>query len=604
LAASVINVRAGSHTETIPVNGISHLLEHLLFDGTATRTAAEITGDVENRGGYINAFTRKDYVSFEVVMPSAEFMTGLEVQADQLLNSTIPESELPRERSVVCEEIATDIRNASSAADDILWETLFGPSGYGLPVIGNYQTVTDVSRERIINFYKSRYVPNRMTAIIVGDVDPQPVLEKLTALYGGVPAGLENPGPGPLPEFPPDGVMKVVSRPVKSSAVTLAFAAPGPDDPAFRLFNLAVSLWADSPESPLQKALEPHATRVAAYVSPHRGFSLLQIVATPAGSESAMPGSDDSPEPEPEPETILHAMETAVLESIRTFMASPRTESEVAPLIRSARVDHEFARERFHHLARDIGEHAALGTLDRYWNFDRELDEIRLDGVMAAFGMWMADARPVSVLVTPGTMSEEPVGSLDMPRVARLSNGMTVIAQFDAYADMAAIHLLTPNPGGVPDGVPRIVAEMLDAGTLEMTAAELESALNRRGIRTKLADWAWLPFDDYYDSIEYNYFRMECLAGDLDTALDLMGQMAFRSTFPETQWERVSRSMAMLAGRSAGSSSAVSGLGLRQAMFQDAYHGRSRLPQMTDLPQITPEMLREYHARAYRPEAC
>ncbi len=177
LAASVITIRAGSHTESVSSNGISHLLEHLLFDGTTTRSSAELKSEVPAKGGYFNAFTRKDYVAFEIVMPSESFLDGLEIQADQILNSTIPEGELTREKMVVCEEIAQDVRNASGTAENAAMGILFGDSGYALPVIGNYQTVQDVSREEIVSFYRSRYVPNRMTAVVTGDVDPQQVLE-------------------------------------------------------------------------------------------------------------------------------------------------------------------------------------------------------------------------------------------------------------------------------------------------------------------------------------------------------------------------------------------------------------------------------------------
>ncbi|MCD4653458.1 insulinase family protein, partial [bacterium] len=596
LAASIINIRAGSHTETLEMNGISHLLEHLLFDGTDIRSAAQLKEEVEAQGGYNNAFTRKDFVSFEIVMPTDNFLNGLEIQFDQLLQSNFPETEFIREKSVVCEEIATNIRSSSSAADDAMWEALFGSSGYGLPVIGNYQTVTDVLLEQVVNFYKSRYVPNRMTAVVIGDVDPHLVLEKFRELYGNIKRGLENPGPGALPEFPVDGKRVIVQRPVGNRAVMMALPAPAPDDPAFRPFQIAVSLWADSPDSLFQKALEPFATRVGAYISKHKGFSLLQIVATPV--ELTEPGQQD------ESDVLLKKMESAVMISIQTFLEQLVTQADVMRQVQSSRVDHEFAREKFHHLAREIGEYAALDSLGHYWNFDREIAEIIPDSVTAAFSMWVRDVMPVSVLVEPVEAKSDTAIDLNHPQMKILSNGLTVIAHFDPYADMTAIHLLTPNPGSSIAGVPRIVAEMLDDGTTKMTAAEIETSLQNRGIRTKLADWTWLPFDDYYDSIEYNYFRMESLSGDLDVALDLMAQMVFQSTLPDKAWNKLSRTMAIVASRSAGSSSSVSKTALRNIMFLDGYHKQTRLPGTDDLQAISSEMLREYYSRAYNPATC
>lgn len=129
----MVDIHAGSHTETIASNGLSHLLEHMLFNGTTNRTGEELKSQVSAQGGYFNAYTRKDYVAFEIVMPSHVFLEGLEIQADQLLHSTLPESELEREKKVVCEEIAQDVGSASQAAENAALELLFGPTGYGLP---------------------------------------------------------------------------------------------------------------------------------------------------------------------------------------------------------------------------------------------------------------------------------------------------------------------------------------------------------------------------------------------------------------------------------------------------------------------------------------
>ncbi|MBN1296235.1 insulinase family protein, partial [bacterium] len=500
LAACIINIRAGSHTETLPINGISHLLEHLLFDGTTTYSATGLRDAVESQGGYINAYTRKDCVSFELVMPATAFMDGLAIQADQLLNSTIPETELARERQVVCEEIATDIRDASAAADAELWKTIFGPIGYGLPVIGNYQTVTDVSRERIVAFYSSRYIPSRMTAVVIGDVEPHSVLNRLRLLYGGIAPGLEHAGPGSNPRFPSEGLRSVVERPVDDRFVILAFPAPAPDDPAFLPFRIAVDLWAGSPDSPFQQALDSLAIRPSAYVSPHTGFSLLQLSLSPSADR-------------PDTDQYLADIESAVVTSIRTFLQQSPTDDALMRRVKQERVDRAFACEKFHHLAREIGEHAAMGSLEAFWNLDRALDALTPEAVMNPFRTWVGDRQPVSVMVIPSGTDASVGERIDSTQLRELSNGLTVIARFDPYADMTTIHLLTPNPGTAPPGIPRMVADMLDGGTVTMPAAELRTTLDRHGIRLKLADWAWLPFDDYYDSTEYNYLRMECLSG-------------------------------------------------------------------------------------------
>lgn len=587
LATSIINIRAGSHTESIQNNGISHLLEHLLFDGTSRFSAAELKQEVESKGGYFNAFTRKDYVSFELVMPSETFARGLEIQADQLLNSVIPESELVRERRVVCEEIATDAESCSSMADALLWEQLFGASGYGLPVIGNYQTVLSVPRDTILSFYKSRYVPNRMTAVVIGDVQPQSVLETLKALYEDVSPGLENPGPGSHPVFPPDGLHKVFSRPVNGQALAVAYPGPDPSEPMYPAFEMAVSMWA---ESTLKPALKPFGTRVSAYVAPYRGFSIVHLNLTPENTD--------------QPENYLNEVQSALQQSVTQFIDDPPMQKTLKAQIRSARVNHEFSREKFHHLARDIGHHSALGTLEHFWHFDQNQSLITIESIMGSFKQWLDEIQPVMVLILPDSDTQEAKTNPLEPQIRIMPDGLTVIAQFDPYADIAALHLLTPNMDTDVPGVPRIVAELLGSGTDTMTEPELKQALAEQGVRTKLADWTWLPFDDYYDSIEYNYLRMECLAMDLNYSMKLLKQMAFDSTLPDSAWQGVARRMSMMDKNNRGKSSTVSKRALLKILFSDPFHQQMRLPTADEIDKITPELLRDYYQQSYQSSAC
>lgn len=592
-AASVITIRAGSHTESPGTNGISHLLEHLLFDGTTTRTGTEIKAEVPALGGYFNAYTRKDYVAFEIVMPAELLTAGLEIQADQLLNSTIPQSELEREKKVVCEEIAQSLRDPSSAAEEAAMRILFGNTGYGLPVLGNYQTVMDMPRDRIVGFYRTRYTPNNMTAVIVGDLDPYEVIETLRRLYGSVPSGPEREGIPQLPQFPPDGMRETLAMPVSDDAVLLVLAGPGMDQPEYHAFEIAVSIWADSPSSPLQTRMKPMADQVYAAVSPYNGFSLLQIAIHP-GPELLKMDSD----------TRLATLETALADSIADFGMMDISEQEVTRRIRSRRVDYEFAKEKFNHLARDIGSAESLGIWS-YPEFTRAVRDVTPASVLDSFLGAVTGRKPVSVWVSasPDQPAAEPV-PLTEPVVRTLENGLTIISSYDPNADLAAIHLLTPNVESPIPGLPRIVAELLNTGTSNMTGEQIAQELLERGIRVKLADWPWLPFDDYYDSIEYNYLQMECLSEDFESALRLMGAMAFDSTLPETAWQEVQPMVRKLSEDAHGSPSAVSRRLLRQQMFESPFYRQPRIPLPQDAETITVQMLREYYRNAYRPSAC
>jgi zinc protease len=592
LAASIVNIRAGSATETRSTNGLSHLVEHMLFNGTANRTGEELKSEVPALGGYINAYTRKDYAAYEIVMPAEYFTDGLEIQADQILNSILPDDELDREKKVVCEEIAQDIRNASAAADAAAMETLFGPTGYGLPTIGNYETVNAANREQAVSFYTSRYVPNRMTAVIVGSVNPQQVLKTLRELYEPVQPGLGSPGPIQVPRFPPDGLRKVLSRDVNGDAVVMVLPAPAITDSSWFAFQIALYLWANAPDGPLQERISPLARSATAYVTPYDGFSLVTVSIRPLEKNDGMTSKK-----------TLEQMESALLESIQAFISFGADQQQVARRIRSARVDHEFSRERANHLARDIGSLAALNALDNYWSFDERIRSVTAEQVNYVFAEWLGDVKPVAVMIQPDDSKEDPAETTpaDEPVTRTLDNGLTVISLYDPYADLAAINLLIRNSMSEYPGIPRIVAELLNTGTRSMTREELDNALTDLGIRTKLADWPWLPFDNYYDSIEYNYLQMECLSENIGVAMDLFGQMVFDSVIPDDAWQDLTEYMRMLAGNAERSASGQSGRLLSRILFASEFHQQPRLPLMKDISNITTETLRNYYQKAYQP---
>ncbi len=592
LAASVINIRAGSATETLSTNGLSHLVEHMLFNGTVNRTGEELKSEVPGMGGYINAYTRKDYVAYEIVMPAEYFAKGLEIQADQILNSILPEDEFQREKKVVSEEIAQDIRNASAAANTAAMELLFGPVGYGLPTIGNYATVNAATREQALSFYTSRYVPNRMTAVIVGSVNPQEILVTLRELYESVQPGMDSPGQFSTPEFPPEGQLKILHRDVNSDAVVMVLPAPAITDSSWFPFQIALYLWANAPDGPFQERISPLARSAMAYVTPHDGFSLVTISIRPLETNVA-----------PTPEKTLEKMKKALLESIQEFISDGADHQQVSRRIRSARVDHEFSHERANHLARDIGSLAALDALDNYWSFEDRIRSVTPEQVNNVFSEWFADVKPVAVLILPDAADEDlkEIPRVDQPVVRKLENGLTVISMYDPYADLAAINLLIRNSMSEYPGIPRIVAELLNAGTSSMTREELNEALTDLGIRTKLADWPWLPFDDYYDSIEYNYLQMECLSEDIGDAMSLFGQMVFDSVIPDEAWSDLSGYMRMLAGNAESSAASQSARLLSRMMFESEFHQQSRLPLMKDIPNITSDTLRHYYRQAYQP---
>ncbi len=612
MVASVICIRAGSRMETPSENGMSHLLEHLLFDGTARSTRAELEHRVTSEGGYFNAFTRKDYVAFEIVMPTEKANLGIRVQAEQLLNSVIPETELEKERKVVCEEIAKDIDDPTGAAEDELMRSLFGESGYGLPVIGNYQTVSEASRESILRFYRSYYTPNRMTAVIIGDFDPSEMLQTVRTEFGVYPRGPERTGNTQKPIWPDEGVSKTITGRVTGEAFLMAFPAPPVSSRDALAFAAAVDLWSGSPASPLQRALtggeQPLAVEVGTWISDYSGFSLLEIAVTPVKTDGSSEG-----DPIEDAARRAERIEQTVLASFATWMAEPDL-SGIQALAHRWSVDHLFSMEKFHHFARDIVHYEALDARKLILQRAALLEGLTQQSVSES----IARIRPatdesgnagriehLSVMVVPG----DPVAcSADhktgVPVMTTLKNGLKVIAQSDPGAPIVGMHWLVPIPDGTLPGVSRMTAELLDQGTDKHTSEALAATIEQLGLRIKLADNPSLPFDDYYSSQDYSYFRMESIADSAEPAMRIMAEMALESVFPDDAIRGVKRRLLQISKRSEQSAGPVSRKLLDRMLFPGTVFAESMVPSAESIESITSEQIRDFHRSAYRPSSC
>ena len=280
LVSSVIIVNAGSKFENDHNNGFTHLLEHMLFNGTETKTREDINEGIKDFGGYINAFTRQEMTGYLVVMPKEFIENGLDIQSDQLFNSILPAEMFPKERDIVVEEIKKDNDVDSYVANDYFNAMKFAGTPYSRPVIGFEEAIKAVTREEVMEYYKKYYVPNNMTAFISGDFEASEMKKLLEKYYGSVPAG-EMPELAEFSIEPPYNE-KVNIKKFPSRVTMVDISIPGPlwSDPGYFAFDV-LSQYLDSDASPLSKALidfDPSlATNVSVGIELQKEFTMLNI---------------------------------------------------------------------------------------------------------------------------------------------------------------------------------------------------------------------------------------------------------------------------------------------------------------------------------------
>jgi predicted Zn-dependent peptidase len=177
-SASVgIWVNVGSRDETASVAGASHFLEHLLFKGTKTRTAMEISSSIEAVGGEMNAFTSKEYTCFYARVIDTDLKLAVDVIADAITSSLVAAADVESERSVVLEEIAMRDDDPSDLIHDLFMETYYGDNLLGRPILGTIESIKAMSRNAVFNYYKKKYLPRDLVVAVAGNVKHKQVVE-------------------------------------------------------------------------------------------------------------------------------------------------------------------------------------------------------------------------------------------------------------------------------------------------------------------------------------------------------------------------------------------------------------------------------------------
>jgi len=291
MITSIVCVGAGSKYENEHNNGFTHFLEHLLFDGTATRSRIDINEGIKDYGGYINAFTRKEVTTFFILMPREFIEHGMAVQSDQLFASSFPEEEYVKERKVVAEEIKKDDDDINYQVERFHDRIVYGNSPYALAVIGNAEVISSIAKEEVIDYWKSHYIPSNMTLLVIGDFKTKEMKKLVKKYFGGWQRRPLLANREVRFKFSPTNSTEILRFPTRVTNINVSYAAPQFSNPDYYSFEMMAQILDAGEASPLYRALTerdpPLATAVSAYLETQKEFSLLHISVT-AGEVAAV----------------------------------------------------------------------------------------------------------------------------------------------------------------------------------------------------------------------------------------------------------------------------------------------------------------------------
>lgn len=180
-----IFVKTGAKNELSGEEGVSHLLEHMMFKGTKTKSAKDISEIIDNEGGIINAYTGKENTVYYVQMLSNRLKEGIEVLTDMFLNSTFSEENLEKEKNVVIEEI----RMYDDIPEEIVHDrnTALVINGVqGNVVLGSEKSIRKMTREKLVKYFKEQYRPENIVISIAGNFSYEDISEILNNGLGTI----------------------------------------------------------------------------------------------------------------------------------------------------------------------------------------------------------------------------------------------------------------------------------------------------------------------------------------------------------------------------------------------------------------------------------
>ncbi len=378
VAMTQIWYRVGSADEPLDKGGISHLLEHMMFKGTADVSSDDYERLIAKFGGVNNAFTSYDYTGYYELFPANRMPLALELEADRMKNLTFNDKEFVKEHQVVMEERRqrTDDNPLAKAYESFRLLALPN-SPKGESVIGPMNELESIKLSDLKDWYKTWYAPNNATLVIVGDVQPQEVLTQVKRYFGKL-APSNVPKRNAVTQKGFRGYQKVDSEQAVQVPVllmgynvpSLVTAGANNEKQAY-----ALSLAQDVLDGGLSARLESRLIREqgllttvgTSYDLLDRGDGLFMIQATPREGIS------------------LEQAQQAIISEIEKLKTDPIAVDEISRAKTNAVTGLVYAQDSMEGQARMIGSLQSIGLDDRLLaKLPTKLDGISVADIQAA----------------------------------------------------------------------------------------------------------------------------------------------------------------------------------------------------------------------------
>jgi zinc protease len=479
-SAPVASVQAWCGTGSVDEDehlgaGLSHILEHMLFKGTKTRSTNAIAQAIQDVGGYINAYTSFDRTVFWIDVPKNGVATALDVLADATMNSTLPPAEYAKEQEVIRREFAMGRDDPDRMTGQLLFATAYQKHPYRLPVIGELEIYNQLTQEQVMQYYKTRYVPNNLTFVVVGDVDAEKVRQQLTEFFKAYPE--KSLKPVFIPEESPQLGRREVHNEFATelTRLSLAWHIPEITHPDVPALDLLSGILGDGRSSRLYRKVREESGLA---------YSVSAFSYTPG--DPGLFGIDATVDPKKR-----EATQQLILQLVDQVKHGGVTAAELTKAKKTSLSHQLHALTTMRGQASDIGSN---WLLTRNLNFSRDylaaVQKVSADDVRRVAARYLNDQNLTVVSLSPKgslagkTEAAKPIAAAEIQKF-ELANGLRILVREDARLPLVAMSavfrggLLAESPQN--NGITRLMAKTLLKGTKTRTAEQIADQIEAVG---------------------------------------------------------------------------------------------------------------------------
>jgi zinc protease len=584
-SAPVASVQAWCATGSIDEDehlgaGLSHILEHMLFKGTKTRSTNVIAQKIQDVGGYINAYTSFDRTVFWIDVPKDGVATALDVLADAMMNSTLPPKEYMKEQEVIRREFAMGLDDPDRVAGLLLFATAYQRHPYHFPVIGDIEIYNQLTQDQVMQYYKTRYVPNNLTFVVVGDVDVAKVRQQLTEFFKAYPE--KSLKPVFIPEEPPQLGRREVHQEFATELTHLSLAwhipeVTNPDVPALDLLSTVLG---DGRSSRLYRRVREEAGLV---------YRISAFSYTPG--DPGLFGIDATLDPKKR-----EAAEHLVLHILDEVKQAGVIAEELIKAKKISLSHHLGALTTMRGQASDIGSN---WLLTRNLNFSRDyleaVQKVTLDDIKRVAAHYLTDENLTVISLNPnGSLlpkagAAKPISAGEVQKF-ELSNGLRLLVREDPRLPLVAIGavfrsgLLAETPQ--TNGITRLMAKALLKGTTTRSAEQIANEIEAVG-------------GSMSSEASNNTFNvsLEVTKPDVKLAVELLSDVLLNATMPEKAIVREKEIQIAAIKQEEEQLTTVARNILRQALFPQHPYALRTNGSVDSVQRLTQKDLLEFRDR-------